>query len=121
MLWTYSASPNKYNLQFLLPPADEPDMIDPQIMAAENPLLTPETQQALQNLCVEFLTELGYSVSGHETTHPENNKLPATAKAALDMMFNFALCATIRDHSMHPLVLFNTFMTDIGKLTKQQP
>lgn len=121
MLWTYSASPNKYNIEFLLPPADEPELIKPEVLAAEEAQLTSETQQMLQNLCSNFLVELGYSVTENETAQLENNKLPSTAQAALDLMYSFAMCATIRDHSMRPLFLFNTLMSDIGKLTKQEP
>jgi len=121
MLWAYSASPNKYNIQFLLPPADEPEIIEPEILALEEAWLTPETQQILQKLCSNFLVELGYSVTENETAQLENNKTPATVQATLDLMYSFAMCATIRDHSMRPLFLFNTLMSDIGKLTKQQP
>ena len=121
MLWTYSTSPNKYNIQFLLPPADESEQFEPEVPAAEEARLPPETQQMLQNLCSNLLVELGYSVTEHGTAQLENNKAPTTVQAALDLMYSFAMCATIRDHSMRPLFLFNTLMSDIGKLTKQQP
>ncbi len=120
MLWTYSASPNKYNIQFLLPPADEPKMIEPEILTSEPKQLTPETEQVLQNLCASFLTELGYSVTDNETTQLDNNKMSTTIQGTLDMMHSFAMCATIRDNSMRPLFLFNTLMLDLCKLAKQQ-
>ena len=120
MLWTYSASPNKYNIQFLLPPADEPKMIEPEILTSEPKQLTPETEQVLQNLCASFLTELGYSVTDNEPTQLDNNKMSTTIQGTLDMMHSFAMCATIRDNSMRPLFLFNTLMLDLCKLAKQQ-
>lgn len=120
MLWTYSASPNKYNIQFLLPPADEPKMIEPEGLTSKEARLTPETEQVLQNLCASFLAELGYSVIDNQTNQIDNIPISTTIQGALDMMHSFAMCATIRDNSMRPLFLFNTLMLDLCKLAKQQ-
>lgn len=123
MLWDYKPYPNKYNIQFLLPPDDAPEVVAPQCVSAEDTLLTSEEQQALQDLCCKFLAELGYSSTHSEVSNVdqalvENNDIPLNIQEALDLMHSFAFYATLRDHSMQPLFSFNKLMANVYKLNE---
>ncbi len=118
MLWDYSPSTNNHHkVQFLLPVYDEPKVLKENFALAETKTMAAEAQQVLQKLFSEFLGQMGYSVSNTDIGAANNaNALPV--EDMLGMMQSFAFCASLRDHSMRPLLMLNTLIANVYAVTE---
>ncbi|CAN5519548.1 hypothetical protein BH10CHL1_BH10CHL1_04230 [soil metagenome] len=127
MLWDYSCSCNNSDkVQFLLPVQGELDAFGGSSNSPLDESITEENQQALRQLCQEFLTQLGYPTFGAEITK-ESGRLLALEPGNLQllnemrsMLQTLAMCAALRERSAEPMTNYNRLLSNISQIIQSR-